>query len=96
MKEKKFDNSEIQKRVDDIEKELNNLQEKSFNRELVTNTSRRSQEQLLSGEASCTIPDPAVHNAKNNRPQNFGNCINQWINNELCNQLLEKCRHTGG
>ena len=39
MKQKKFDNSEIQKRVDDIEKELNNLQEKSFNGELVTNTS---------------------------------------------------------
>ena len=38
MKQKKFDNSEIQKRVDDIEKELNNLQEKSFNGELVTNT----------------------------------------------------------
>ena len=39
MKQKKFDNSEIQKRVDDIEKELNYLQEKSFNGELVTNTS---------------------------------------------------------
>ena len=37
MKQKKFDNSEIQKRVDDIEKELNNLQEKSSNGELVTN-----------------------------------------------------------
>ena len=40
MKQKKFDNCEIQKRVDDIEKELNNLQEKSFNGELVTNTSQ--------------------------------------------------------
>ena len=69
MKQKKFDNSEIQNRVDDIEKELNNLQEKSFNGELVTNTSRRSQEQLLSGEASCTTPDPAVHNAEKKRPQ---------------------------
>lgn len=69
MKQKKFDNGEIQKRMDDIEKELNNLQEKSFNGELVTNKSRRSQEQLPSSEACCTTPDPAVYNAENNRPQ---------------------------
>ena len=49
MKQKKFDNREIQKRVDDVERELNNLQEKSFNGELVTKTSLRSQEQLPSG-----------------------------------------------